>query len=116
MMILILITMEAEKGQSENRKIIVKSEKKTVLNATKLLGVRKYFSKPENLFQPDIYFLVHKSFFKSKKISQIRNLLPNLEKFFEIGKKIYLASARYIYHKCIIRRVNWCIAQFNNPT
>ena len=24
----------------------------------------KYFSKPENLFQPDIYFLVHKSFFK----------------------------------------------------
>ena len=55
----------------EIAKLLSKPKKKTVLNPTKLLGVRKYFSKPENLFQPNIYFLVHKYFFKSKKISQI---------------------------------------------
>ena len=42
-------------------KLLSNPKEKTVLNATKLLGVRKYFSNPENLFQPDIYFLVHKS-------------------------------------------------------
>ena len=52
----------------EIAKLLSNPKKKTVLNPTKLLGVRKYFSKPENLFQPNIYFLVHKSFFKSKKI------------------------------------------------
>ena len=66
----------------EIAKLLSNPKKKNVLNPTKLLGVRKYFSKPGNLFQPNIYFLVHKSFFKSKKISQIRKSFSKSRKIF----------------------------------
>ena len=73
---------EAEEGLFLKSQNYCQIRKKTVLKGTKLLGARKYFSKPENLFQPNIYFLVHKSFFKSKKISQIRKSLVKSRKVF----------------------------------
>ena len=46
----------------------------------------------ENLFQPDIYFLVHKSFFKFKKISQNRKSLTKSRKVFWNRKKKLLSQ------------------------